>query len=182
MLVSANRLKWNNLINTWIKNFIKGGRSWNKRWKNPWASCYHSSWYSACSPSCRSRRARQVMLISPISCLYHHRVLQRGITYNNHFYKIEWTGINTQSTSEVQLLEYKNVRVHWTGSNGESTSVVQDVFAVSKRGTTDSTFLLRDATLHALWNPLEVENLTAGQSSSGYTSSDVLAAGANNKN
>ena len=80
------------------------------------------------------------------------------------------------------MFEYKNVTVNWTGSNGESTSVVQDVFAVSKRGTTDSTFLLRDATLHALWNPLEVENLTAGQSSSGYTSSDVLAAGANNKN
>ena len=60
--------------------------------------------------------------------------------YRNHFCKIEWTGINTQSTSEVQLFEYKNVTVDWIGSNGESTSVVQDVFAVSKRGTTDSTF------------------------------------------
>ena len=102
--------------------------------------------------------------------------------YRNHFCKIEWTGINTQSTSEVQLFEYKNVRVHWTGSNGESTSDVQDAFAANRRGTTGSTIFLWDATYRACWNPLEVENLIAGQSSSGYTNSKVLAAGAENNN
>lgn len=102
--------------------------------------------------------------------------------YRNHFCKIEWTGINTQSTSEVQLFEYKDVRVDWTGSNGESTSVVQDIFAANRRGSTYSTLLLWDATLHAYWNPLEVENLIAGQSSSGYTNYNVLAAGADKKN
>ena len=102
--------------------------------------------------------------------------------YRNHFCKIEWTGINTQSTSEVQLFEYKDVRVDWIGSNTESTSVVQDIFAVNRRGSTYSTLLLWDATLHAFWNPLEVENLIAGQSSSGYTNYNVLAAGADKNN
>ena len=102
--------------------------------------------------------------------------------YRNHFCKIEWTGINTQYTSEVQLFEYKNVRVNWTGSNGESTSVIQDAFAANRRGNTGSTIFLWEATHRACWNPLEVENLIAGQSSSGYTSSNVLAAGADNNN
>ncbi len=103
--------------------------------------------------------------------------------YRNHFCKIEWTGINTQSTSEVQLFELKDVLVERIGSNGESTSVVQDIFAVKRRGGTIApTLMLWDATLRAYWNPLEVENLTAGQSSAGYTNSKVLAAGADNNN
>ena len=102
--------------------------------------------------------------------------------YRNHFCKIEWTGINTQSTSEVQLFEYKDVHVDWIGSNTESSSVVQDIFAVNRRGATYSTLLLWDATLRAYWNPLEVENLIAGQSSSGYTNYNVLAAGADKNN
>ena len=80
------------------------------------------------------------------------------------------------------MFEYKDVHVDWIGSNTESTSVVQDIFAVNRRGATYSTLLLWDATLHAYWNPLEVENLIAGQSSSGYTNYNVLAAGADSNN
>ena len=84
--------------------------------------------------------------------------------YSNHFYKVEWTGINTESTAKVQLC------------------VANDcLYATVKDTTTYSNISIaffRNATLRSNWTPSEIVNLIAGQSSSGYTNSDALAAGA----
>lgn len=84
--------------------------------------------------------------------------------YSDHFYKVEWTGINTESTAKVQLCV----------GNGCLYATV--------RGTTTysniSIAFFRNATLRSNWTPSEIENLIAGQSSSGYTNDQLLAEGA----
>ncbi len=84
--------------------------------------------------------------------------------YSDHFYKVEWTGINTESTAKVQLC------------------VGNDCLYANVRGTTTysnkSIAFFRNATLRSNWTPSEIENLIAGQSSSGYTNDQRLAEGA----
>ena len=86
-------------------------------------------------------------------------------TYSNHFYRIEWTGINTSETSSVQLqrsISWNRLEAY---TNGDSSS---------------SIMLRSEAGSDANWTPGHITGLTPGQSSSGYTSFNKLATGAGN--
>ena len=87
------------------------------------------------------------------------------ITYKNHFYKIEWTGINTAETSSVQLQR--------------STSFNR--MEAYRNGNSSSSTILRDADgSSSVWSGSAVDALAPGESSSGYTTFDKLATGASN--
>ncbi|MBQ9560408.1 MAG: InlB B-repeat-containing protein, partial [Bacteroidaceae bacterium] len=81
--------------------------------------------------------------------------------YSNHFYKVDWTGINTDETSSVQLFisSYNDIRYMINGNSG-----------------TDN--LYASATESDKWSPSHITSLTPGQSSDGYTNFGKLATGA----
>ena len=89
-------------------------------------------------------------------------------TYDNHFYKIEWSGINTSETSSVKLYiairdnPYYYQRLRCNRNNG-------DAMVVLYASASDSP-----------WESSYITNLTPGQSSSGYTSYAKLGKGASN--
>ena len=70
-------------------------------------------------------------------------------TYSDHFYKVEWTGINTSETTSVQLIEENGCLTVRRNSNSGSTSA-----------------LYANA---AEWPVSSITRLTEGQSSSGDT-------------
>lgn len=70
-------------------------------------------------------------------------------TYSDHFYKVEWTGINTSETTSVQLIEKNGCLMVRRNSNSGSTSA-----------------LYANATE---WPVSSITSLTEGQSSSGET-------------
>ena len=85
--------------------------------------------------------------------------------FSNHFYRVDWTGINTSQTTSV-LLNYNATYGYLEAQTNGDTS--------------GSTFLTNaDASLH--WKASDITGLTPGQSSDGYTSYDVLSANAGNK-
>ena len=87
------------------------------------------------------------------------------ITYKNHFYKIEWTGINTAETSSVQLQRSTSFNRMEAYRNGDSSSST----------------ILRDADgSSSVWSGSAVDALAPGESSSGYTTFAKLATGASN--
>ena len=82
--------------------------------------------------------------------------------YSDHFYRVDWSGINTSETSSVGLDSDSYGRLV-AYRNGDSSS---------------TTFLREDATSSTAWPTSSITGLTSGQSSSGYTSFDKLATGA----
>ena len=85
--------------------------------------------------------------------------------FSDHFYRVDWTGINTSQTTSV-LLNYNATYGYLEAQTNGDTS--------------GSTFLTNaDASLH--WKASDITGLTPGQSSDGYTSYDVLSANAGNK-
>lgn len=70
-------------------------------------------------------------------------------TYSDHFYKVEWTGINTSETTSVQLIEENGCLMVRRNSNSGSTSA-----------------LYANATE---WQVSSITSLTEGESSSGET-------------
>ena len=83
-------------------------------------------------------------------------------TYDNHFYKIEWSGINTSETSSVQLHIY-NYRLRCYRNDNVSSCVS-----------------LYENASNSYWESSYITNLTPGQSSDGYTSYPKLGNGASN--
>ena len=89
-------------------------------------------------------------------------------TYDNHFYKIEWSGINTSETTSVKLYiairdnPYYYQRLRCNRNNG-------DAMVVLYASASDSP-----------WESSYITNLTPGQSSDGYTSYPKLGKGASN--
>ena len=81
-------------------------------------------------------------------------------TYENHFYKIEWSGINTSETSSVQLHIY-NYRLRCYRNDNVSSCVS-----------------LYENASNSYWESSYITNLAPGQSSSGYTSFAKLGKGA----
>ncbi len=84
--------------------------------------------------------------------------------FSDHFYRVDWSGINTSETSSVRLESDSDGRlVAYRNDNSGST-----------------TFLRVDETSSTEWPTSSITGLTPGQSSSGYTSFDKLATGASN--
>ena len=82
-------------------------------------------------------------------------------TYNNHFYKVYWSGINTSQTTSVLLRD----------SSG--------AFQAFRNGSNNSSIgLYLDGTASYSWKTSDIENLSPEQSSSGYTTYGNLATGA----
>ena len=81
--------------------------------------------------------------------------------YSDHFYRVDWSGINTDKTSSVQLFIsiYNDIRYMINGNSG-----------------TDN--LYASATESDKWRPSHITSLTPGQSSDGYTNFGNLATGA----
>ncbi len=85
--------------------------------------------------------------------------------YSDHFYRVDWSGINTDKTSSVQLFIsiYNDIRYMINGNSG-----------------TDN--LYASATESDKWRPSHITSLTPGQSSDGYTNFGNLATGAQSSN
>ena len=85
--------------------------------------------------------------------------------FSDHFYRVDWTGINTSQTSTV-LLNYNATYGYLQAqTNGES-------------GVID---LATNADFSAHWKASDITGLTPGQSSDGYTNYDDLSANAGTK-
>ena len=81
--------------------------------------------------------------------------------FSDHFYRVDWSGINTSETSSVKLF--------YNPDNGE--------LLAQKNGDDKSVILLyANASTSTKWGHITV--LTPGQSSDGYTSFEKLATGA----
>ena len=92
-------------------------------------------------------------------------------TYDNHFYKIEWSGINTSETSSVKLYiaTYDNPYAQRLNCSRND-----DVFS--------SVSLYENASIsypYPYWEPSHITNLAPGQSSYGYTIYEKLGKNAN---
>jgi len=81
--------------------------------------------------------------------------------YSDHFYRVDWSGINTDKTSSVLLFIsiYNDIRYMINGNSG-----------------TDN--LYASATESDKWRPSHITSLTPWQSSDGYTNFGNLATGA----
>ena len=86
-------------------------------------------------------------------------------TYDNHFYKIEWSGINTSETSSVQLYIDNN-------------SYAQHLLRCYRNDNVSSCVSLYENASNSYWESSYITNLALGQSSSGYTSFAKLGKGA----
>ncbi len=81
-------------------------------------------------------------------------------TYSDHFYKIEWTGINTNYTHSVCLAKW------------------YDDLAVNSNGQDSTLLTIRQSPSGGrYWSLSDITSLTAGQSSSGYSNALLLAEG-----
>ena len=87
-------------------------------------------------------------------------------TYENHFYKIEWSGINTSETSSVQL--YIHIRDNLYSQRLRCHRNNDDGFVIMYASASDS----------PLWESSHITNLAPGQSSYGYTKDAKLGKGA----
>ena len=86
--------------------------------------------------------------------------------FSNHFYRVDWTGINTYQTTSVQL--------HYNATYGY-------LEAQTNGNTSNVTSLFTNADTSPRWKASDITGLTPGQSSDGYTSYGVLSANAGNK-
>lgn len=81
--------------------------------------------------------------------------------FSDHFYRVDWSGINTSETSSVKLFNNPNYDELLAQTNGDDKSVIS---------------LYANASNFTKWGHITV--LTPGQSSDGYTSFEKLATGA----
>ncbi|MBR3514009.1 MAG: hypothetical protein IKO12_06290, partial [Bacteroidaceae bacterium] len=82
--------------------------------------------------------------------------------YSDHFYRVDWSGINTSQTTSV-LLSYNSYGSLRAQRNGSTSS---DIDLEASESTTD------------IWKTSHITGLTPGQSSDGYTNFGNLATGA----
>ena len=83
--------------------------------------------------------------------------------FSDHFYRVDWSGINTSETSSVQLCYNSNDGSLKAYRNGNTSS---------------TTTLFASASLTDYWKTSHITGLTPGQSSDGYTNYEKLATGA----
>ena len=86
--------------------------------------------------------------------------------FSDHFYEVDWTGINTSQTTSVQLIydpTYGRLRAQRNGNTSSGTSLYTNA----------------DVSVH--WNASDITGLTPGQSSDGYTSYADLSANVGTK-
>ena len=82
-------------------------------------------------------------------------------TYSNHFYRVDWSGINTSQTSSVRLT-YDSYGALKAQTNGDTSNAM---------GLSPNNSMYE-------WKTFYITGLTPGQSSDGYTSYANLATGA----
>ena len=82
--------------------------------------------------------------------------------FSDHFYRVDWSGINTSQTTSV-LLSYNSYGSLRAQRNGSTSS---DIDLEASESTTD------------IWKTSHITGLTPGQSSDGYTNYEKLATGA----
>ena len=85
--------------------------------------------------------------------------------FSDHFYKVDWTGINTSQTTSVQLI--------YNATNGN--------LIAKTNGESGGIFLASNADASTHWNASDITGLTPGQSSDGYTTYAALSTNAGNK-
>ena len=85
--------------------------------------------------------------------------------FNDHFYRVDWSGINTSETSSVKL---------FLSSWGD--------FRYSRNGSSSADNLYASASESDKWQPSHITSLTPGQTSDGYTDYEKLATGASYQN
>ena len=86
-----------------------------------------------------------------------------NFTFSDHFYKVEWSGINTSATTSV-LLHYDSRSGYLQAERNDNTSSTINLYPTPSSST--------------YWNASDINSLTPGQSSDGYTKYETLAAGA----
>lgn len=87
--------------------------------------------------------------------------------FSDHFYKVDWTGINTSQTTSVQLVydpTYGRLRAQ---TNGDTSSGI-------------SLYTNADASVY--WRASDITGLTPGQSSDGYTTYTAFSVNAEGRN
>ena len=82
--------------------------------------------------------------------------------FNDHFYRVDWSGINTSQTTSV-LLYYNSYGYLTAETNGDTSSTID-----LEASESDTDF----------WKTSHITGLTPGQSSDGYTRYADLATGA----
>ena len=88
--------------------------------------------------------------------------------FSNHFYKVEWTGINMKKTKSVQLYLSDQGELQAKRTKIETTSTIKLYQKDSKDSPT--------------WTDTDITNLTPGGTSIGYTADDPLVQGAKKNN
>lgn len=86
--------------------------------------------------------------------------------FSDHFYRVDWTGINTSQTTSVQLIYNPTSGYLIAKTNGDTSGGIN---------------LATNADFSAHWMASDITGLTPGQSSDGYTSYDKLSANAGTK-
>ena len=86
--------------------------------------------------------------------------------YSDHFYRVDWSGINTSETTSVLLYYNPTWGDLKAYTNGDTSSFIS-LYANSSSST--------------YWTASYITGLTPGQSSDGYTSYEKLSTGASNK-
>ena len=82
--------------------------------------------------------------------------------FSDHFYRVDWSGINTSKTTSVQLYYNEYDRLRASTNNDPKSSIT----------------LYASASNTDYWMPSQITGLTPGQSSDGYTTYADLATGA----
>ena len=82
--------------------------------------------------------------------------------YSNHFYRVDWSGINTSETSSVKLRFSATTGYLYAQRNGQDSDIS----------------LVANASSSSSWMTSAITGLTPGQSSDGYTQYECLATGA----
>ena len=86
--------------------------------------------------------------------------------FSDHFYRVDWSGINTSETTSVLLYYNPTWGDLKAYTNGDTSSFIS-LYANSSSST--------------YWTASYITGLTPGQSSDGYTSYEKLSTGASNK-
>ncbi|MBR1932400.1 MAG: InlB B-repeat-containing protein, partial [Prevotella sp.] len=86
--------------------------------------------------------------------------------FSDHFYRVDWTGINRSQTTSVQLIYNPTYGYLKAQTNGDTSGDIS---------------LATDADASAHWKASDITGLTPGLSSDGYTTYDKLSANAGTK-
>ena len=86
--------------------------------------------------------------------------------FSDHFYRVDWTGINTSQTTSVQLIYNPTYGYLKAQTNGDTSGDIS---------------LATNADFSAHWKASDITGLTPGQSSDGYTTYAALSANAGTK-